>query len=77
MDITFGNYNEDHNSTLESTPRTTRVLNPKLSSSSLSDEVVQYEEEAESSTESIRIEESLHAVTPSPDTLEVHEIYDI
>ena len=32
---------------------------------------------AKSSTQSIRIEESLHAVNPSPDAPEVHEIYDI
>ena len=40
-------------------------------------EVVQDEEEAKSSAQSIRIEESIHAVTPSPTALEVHEIYDI
>ena len=45
--------------------------------STLSGEVVQDEEEAESSTQLIRIEESLHAVTPPPDAPEVHEIYDI
>ena len=45
--------------------------------STLFDEVVQDEDEAESSTHSIRIEESLHAVTPSPDAPEVHEISDI
>ena len=43
----------------------------------LSDEVFQDEEEVESSTQSIQIEESLLAVTPSPDDLEVHEISDI
>ena len=45
--------------------------------STLSDEVVQDEEEAKSSTQSIRIEESLHAVIPSLDAPEVHEISDI
>ena len=45
--------------------------------STLSDEVVQDEDEAESSTHSIRIEESLHEVTPSPDAPKVHEISDI
>ena len=39
--------------------------------------VVQDEDEAESSTHSIRIEESLHPVTPSPDAPKVHEISDI
>ena len=52
LDRTFGKHNEDHNITLESTPRTTRVLYPKVSASTLSDEVVQDEEEAESSTQS-------------------------
>ena len=42
-----------------------------------SDEVVQYEEEAKSSSQSIRIEESLLGVTPSPVALEVYEISDI
>ena len=62
---------------MESTSSIIRILHPKFSASTLSDEVVQDEEEAESSTQSIRIEESLHAVTPSPDASEVHEIYDI
>ena len=66
LDITFGKHNEDHNSTLEIISSTTRVLHSKLSSSTLSDEVVQDEDEAKSSTHSIWIEESLHAVTPSP-----------
>ena len=77
MDRTFGNIDEDHNSTLESTSSTISILDPKISASTLSDEVVQDEEEAESSTQSIRIEESLLAVTPSPDAPEVCEIYDI
>ena len=72
LDRTFGKHNEDHNSTLEITSSTTRVLYSKVSASTLSDE-----DEAESSTHSIRIEESLHAVTPSPDAPEVHEISDI
>ena len=77
MDRTFGKYNEDHNSTLEITSSTTRVLYSKVSPSTRSDEVVQDEEEAESSTQSIRIEESLLAVSPSPDAPEVCEISDI
>ena len=76
LDRTFGKNNEDHNSTLEITSSTTRVLHSKYSDSTLSDEVVQDEDEAESSTHSIRNEESLHVVTPS-DALEVHEISDI
>ena len=75
MDRTFGKHNEDYNSTLEITASTTRFLYSKVST--LSNEVVQDEDEAESSTHSIRIEESLHEVTPSPDALEVHEISDI
>ena len=77
LDRTFGKHNEDHNSTLDITASTTRVLHSKFSASTLSDEVVQDEYEAESSTHSIRIEERLHAVTPSPDAPEVHEISDI
>ena len=46
LDRTFGKHNEDHNHTLESTPSTTRVLDPKFSASTLFDEVVQDEEEA-------------------------------
>ena len=56
---------------------TTRVLHSKYSASTLSDEVVQDEDEPESSTHSIRIEESLHALTPSPDAPEVYEISNI
>ena len=77
MDRNFGKHNEDHNSTLEITSNPTRVLYSKFSPSTLSDEAVQDEEEAETSTQSIRIKDSLHAVTPSPDALEVHEISDI
>ena len=77
LDRTFGKHNEDHNSTLEITASTTIFLHSKLSASTLSDEVVQDEDEAESSTHSIRIEESLHAVTPSPDAPKFHEISDI
>ena len=53
LDKTFGKHNEDHNSTLEITSSTTRVLYSKVSASTLSDEVVQDEDEAESSTHSI------------------------
>ena len=42
-----------------STSSTTNILDSKVSASTLSDEVVQDEDEAESSTQSIRIEESL------------------
>ena len=48
------------------TSSTTSILDPKISASTLSDEVVQDEEEVEASTQSIRIEDSLHAMTPSP-----------
>ena len=71
LDRTFGKHNEDHNSTLEITASTTRVLHSKVSASNLSDEVVQDEEEAEYSSQSIQIEESLLAVTPSPTAPEV------
>ena len=77
LDRTFGKHNENYYSNLESTPRTTRVLYSKFSASTLSDEVVQDEEEGKSSTQSIQIEESLLGVTPSPVTLEVYEISNI
>ena len=76
LDRTFGKHNEDHNSTLEIMASTTRVLHSKVSAYTLSDEFVQDEDEAESSKHSIRIEESLHEVTP-PDAPEFHEIFDI
>ena len=77
LDRTFGKNNEDHNRTLEITSSTTRVLYSKFLASTLSDEFFQDEEEAESSTQSIRIEESLLAVTPSLDAPEVCYIYEI
>ena len=77
LDRTFGRNNEDHDRNLESTPRTKRVLYWKLLASTLSDEAVQYEEEAKYSTQSIWIEESLIGVTPSPTAPEVYEIFDI
>ena len=43
LDRPFGKHNEDHNNTLERTPKTTRVLYSKFSASTLSDEVVQDE----------------------------------
>ena len=64
LDRTFGKHNEDYNSTLEITSNTTRFLYSKGSASTLSYEVVKDEDEAKSSTHSIRIEESLHEVTP-------------
>ena len=69
--------NEDHNRTLESTSSAISIPNPKISTSTLFDEVVQGEEEAKASTQSIRIEDSLLAVTPSPDAPEVYEISNI
>ena len=77
MDRTFGKHNEDHYSTFERTLSTIRVLDSKFSASTLSDEVVQDEEEAESSTQLIQIEESLPVVTPYLDALEFYEISDI
>ena len=64
LDTTFGMIDEDHNSTLERTSSTIIILDPKISASTLSDEVVQDEEEAKTSTQSIRIKDSLHVVTP-------------
>ena len=52
MDRTFEKNNENHNITLESTPSTTRVLDPKVLASTLSVEVVQDEEVEKSSTQS-------------------------
>ena len=46
LDRTFGMIYEDHNSTLERISNTISILDPKLSASSLSDEVVKNEEEA-------------------------------
>ena len=60
-----------------STSSTISILDSKVSASTLSDKVVQDEDEAEASTQSIRIKDSLHAVTPSPDASEVHDISDI
>ena len=62
---------------MENTPNTTRVLYSKVSASTLSDEFVQAEEQVESSTQSIRIEESILGVTPSHVAPEVYEIYEI
>ena len=62
---------------MDITASTTRVLHSKFLASTLSNEVVQDEDEAKSSTQSIQIEDSLHAVTPSFDAPEVHEISDI
>ena len=46
LDRTFGKHNQDYYSNLESTFRNTRVIYSKYLASTLSDEVVQYEEEA-------------------------------
>ena len=77
LDRTFGMIYEDHNSTLESTSSTISILDTKISASTLSDEVFQDKEEAKASTQSIRIEDSLHAMIPSLDALKFHEISDI
>ena len=77
LDRTFEKHNEDHYGNLERTPNTTRLIYSKVSPSILFDEVVQDEEEVESSTQSIRIEESILGVSPSPAAPEVYEIYDI
>ena len=77
LDRTFGKKNEDHNRNLEITPSTTIVIYSKFLTSTLWDEGFQDEEEAEYSSQSIQIEESLLAVTPSPTAPEVYEIYDI
>ena len=50
LDRNFGKHNEDHNIPLEITSSATRVLNSKVSASTLFDEVVQDEDEAKSST---------------------------
>ena len=50
LDRTFGKIDEDHNRNLESTSSTIRVPDPKFSTSTLYDEVVQDEEEAKSSS---------------------------
>ena len=62
---------------MERISSTISTLGPKISASTLFDEVFQDKEEAEASTQLIRIEDSLRAVTPSPDASEVHEISDI
>ena len=77
LERTFGKNNEDHYRNLESTPNTTIFLYSKVSSSILTNEVVQDEEEAKFSTQSIQIEERLLGVTPSPAAPNVYEIYDI
>ena len=50
LDRTFGMIDEDHNRNLESKSNTIRVLDPKLSASTLSNEVAQDEEKAKSSS---------------------------
>ena len=50
LDRTFGMIDEDHNRTLESISSTISIPDLKISASTLSDEVVQDEEEAEAST---------------------------
>ena len=53
LDRTFGKKNEDHYTNLDDTPNTTRFIYSKFLASTHSDEVVQDEEEAEYSTQSI------------------------
>ena len=53
LDRTFGVIDEDHNSTLERIYSTISTLDTKFLASTLSNEVVKNEEEAESSTQSI------------------------
>ena len=77
LDRIFGKHNEDCYRNMGSKFRTTRVIYSKVSASTLSDEIVQDEEEAKSSSQSIRIKESILGVTPSPTTLKVYEISDI
>ena len=77
LDRTFGKHNEDIYRNLGSTFRTTRFIYSKISDFTLFDEAVQDEEEAESSSQSIRIKESLLGVTPYPTTPEVYEISHI
>ena len=76
FDRTFGNKNEDHYRNLDRILNNTRVLYSKFTASIISYEVVQYEEE-ESSTQSIRIEESVLGVTPpvAPNVYEISDIY--
>ena len=76
LDRTFGKHNEDHNGNLDIT-QYDKIYYSKFSSSTLFDEVVQYEEEVESSPWSIRIEENLIGVTPSPASMKFYEISDI
>ena len=53
LDRTFGVIDEDHNSILERISSTISTLDPKFSASTLSDVVVEDEEEGETSTQSI------------------------
>ena len=62
---------------MESGFRTTRVPYSKVSAYTLSDKFVQDEEQAKYSSQSIRIEESLLGVTPSPNASKVYEISHI
>ena len=75
LDKTLGKHNEDYYSDLQGTFITTRVIYSKFLASTLSNEVVQDEEEAESSTQSIQIVESLLGVTPSPAATEFYETF--
>ena len=77
LDRTFGKHNEDIYRNLGRKFITTRFLYSKFLASTLSDKAVQDEEEADSSTQSIWIEDSLLWVTPSPVALKVYEISDI
>ena len=76
LDRIFGRHNEDCYRIFGTTFITKRVIYSKVLGYTLFDEVVQ-DEEAESSSQSIQIQESLLGVTPSPTAPEVYEIYDI
>ena len=77
LDRIFGKHNEDCYINMGSKFRTTRFIYSKVLASTLSDEVVQDEEEAKSSSQSFQIKESHLGVTPYLDAPKVYEIYDI
>ena len=54
-----------------------KIKHDEFIPSHTTNQIIEDEEEAEFSTQSIRIEESLLGVTPSPVALEVYDIYDM
>ena len=76
IDRAFGVQKEVDN-TWRKSKTSSSVLPLNVLASILSNEVIQDEEEAKSSTQSIQNVESLLVVTPSPVAPEVYEIYDI